>query len=617
MQLKPEKNLILYNFLYTIFKRQWLILIVTGVTFFLVIFGTWMTAPTWDGVCKVLVRAMSQQQLSLFEDLSVPMRDNASVNPGSNLVQILYSRNLAEEVVTKFELDEKLRRQKEEPEQLRQKIKNGIIGVITSPLALAKALGILEGKTTNWTEEAIEAFMEDQQKSELEEATQVITVAVEETDPVLASKISRFMAEQLVTRAAEMDRKSSTAAQEFAKTELNTAEKDLKAAEEALLQFTENENIINLDAEKQAKLNQIARIDEEYSQAAASLAEAQAKLEGLEQQIEQQRSLLTPSTMVPSSPTIARLKENLNDLQSNLAGAQAKIKELEEQIAHQRGVLSPSMVVSNNPAVAELKQNLSDLESALAGAMQNYQPGSKTVKKLQAQVDGTTEQLKVEMSEILKSEISVLNTIHPNLPNNFVETMTLVMSLESQITVTQDALQQEMNEILSSEVAVLNTIHANLPKDYVDTITRVMATRAREQVLAGQLEQFRTEAQALTVKGMELERLDRTVAANRELYNNLLSKYTQLKVQSATVFAGFDLQIIDTANLPEDAEQDQPVWLLNIALGLIASAILGLGAAFFCEYWVENFRVPKDVEHRVGLQVLCTIPDVPANKIFI
>ena len=78
--------------------------------------------------------------------------------------------------------------------------------------------------------------------------------------------------------------------------------------------------------------------------------------------------------------------------------------------------------------------------------------------------------------------------------------------------------------------------------------------------------------------------------------------------------SGLDLQIIQRANLPADAKQDWPSWILNIALGMFSSVLLALGGAFFVEYWAEDFRMPKDVEDRLGLPVLCTLPDIVSRK---
>jgi uncharacterized protein involved in exopolysaccharide biosynthesis len=191
----------------------------------------------------------------------------------------------------------------------------------------------------------------------------------------------------------------------------------------------------------------------------------------------------------------------------------------------------------------------------------------------------------------------------------------MIASLEAQTTVTMASLERELAEIIGNDYAVLNTIHRNLPEDYASTTVRVLSLEAKQEILNQQLAELRVQAQVLMEKGMEIDRLERAVAAKKELHGNFLEKINQLKAQSASDTSGFDLQIIDPANLPKDAKKDSPSWPLNLILGLVASILLGIGGAFFAEYWVENFRSPREVEERVGLPVICTLSDISSKKL--
>ena len=631
MQVKPEKNALLYNFLYTIFKRQRLIFALSIVTFILIVFGTWLTTPTWDGESKVFVRNQTQQNLALIDDLTIPVRDNPKINPGSNLIQILYSRSLAEEVVREFKLDERLKKQQTDPASLltdkssynpegrrparaRFRAKNALMTVLRSPVTLLKAVFGAGTEEKNYFQDAVELLMENSEKFEIEQSSQVITVCVEEQDPVLASQISAYMSDALLKRSREMDNASSHNALEFSTEKLAEAEADLKKAEDVLMRYTGEAGIVDIVSEKEAKLEQISRAETELYGVLSSLAQAKARLEGLNTQVAEQRKLLNASTLVSSNSTVAQLKQGLNVLEANLAGAKARLVSLEKQIEQHKKEISPSTVVSSNAVIADLKERLNDLEMQLAGAQENFAPGSKAIKQLNSQIETNKNLLKSEMGEILKNSAAVLNAINRNLSSDLVETMASIMSFEAQIGVNTAALEKEITEITKNELAVLNAIHSNLPLDFVETMTQVVALEARRDVLTSQIEQFRGEGRSLTEKGMEIERLSRSVGANRELYTNLLNKCTQLKIQAVSEVGGYDLTIIDRANLPGDAKQDWPSWPLNILLGLVASLLLGMGGAFFTEYWIENFRSPKDVEDRVGLTVLCTIPDIPSKR---
>ncbi len=107
-----------------------------------------------------------------------------------------------------------------------------------------------------------------------------------------------------------------------------------------------------------------------------------------------------------------------------------------------------------------------------------------------------------------------------------------------------------------------------------------------------------------------LKRINRDVSTNEKLYTKLLDKLSELEVQKASELIGYDLKIIDKAFLPDDAKPDSPKWILVIPFGFIGSLILSLMTVFLIEYWDESFNTPDELEDRLGVPVLCTLPDI-------
>ncbi|MCK4830930.1 hypothetical protein KA005_85260, partial [bacterium] len=176
MEQTAEKNRILYHILYVIFRRKIFLATLCFISFVLIIFFTFLTTPTWEATTKILIRSHPQQQLILFKDLLTPAREASPVNPASNLVQVLTSQEVAQEIVEEFGLDERLRKKTEEPEALRDVIKQFLFGVIRYPITVAKKIGLLKDEPVNFFAEAVEELMEDAQDIELEEDTNVINL---------------------------------------------------------------------------------------------------------------------------------------------------------------------------------------------------------------------------------------------------------------------------------------------------------------------------------------------------------------------------------------------------------------------------------------------------------
>jgi len=136
------------------------------------------------------------------------------------------------------------------------------------------------------------------------------------------------------------------------------------------------------------------------------------------------------------------------------------------------------------------------------------------------------------------------------------------------------------------------------------------ALDAKKNTLQKELGDLKAEAFSLSVKEIELDRLNRQKQTKEELYKTLSSKLSEIEIQKSSQMSAYDLKIIDKAFIPEDARPDQPKWILIIVLGFMASFLLAFGAVFFIDYWDESFKAPAEIEDRLELPVLCTVPEL-------
>jgi len=475
-----------------------------------------LTTPIYKATAKILIRPNPQQQIILFKDLATPGEEFRTVNPAANLIQILTSQEMARQTVEKFELAERLRKKTDEPDQLRDRIKGFLFRVITSPITLARNLGLLEMKEKNFFADAVEEFMEDAEDIKLEEDTNVINLSIWEETPKLSSDIANYMANRLISKSSELEQTSARNAFDFAKGQVKRADRTLRHSEDELFRFLKKEKIISLEEQKKAKLDELFKVEDQYIDVKVRLSEARAKLE-----------------------------------------------EMREEISRQKQILSHSTTVANNPVVTALKNSLNDIEIQLAGDSEKFTESSKSMKSLKAQLEKN-----------------------------------------------RAKIEEELRMIMQSNNATLYSIHSDLPNQYIQLVTDAAALEAKKNTLEKEIAVIKTEASSLSVKEIELERLNRNIVTNEKIYTSLLDKLSELEVQKLSQMSGYDLKIIDKAFIPEDANPDWPKWILVIPLGFMGSIFLSFVTVFFIEYWDESVKSPREIEERIGLSVLCTVPNM-------
>jgi len=105
-------------------------------------------------------------------------------------------------------------------------------------------------------------------------------------------------------------------------------------------------------------------------------------------------------------------------------------------------------------------------------------------------------------------------------------------------------------------------------------------------------------------RAIELNILQRDVDTNRALYDALLQRFKEVGVAAGV--GTNNVSVVDPA-LPPDYPSS-PNLPLNIALGLLIGALLGVGAAFALEQLSDSVVLPEDFQRKLGLPLLGTTP---------
>ena len=154
--------------------------------------------------------------------------------------------------------------------------------------------------------------------------------------------------------------------------------------------------------------------------------------------------------------------------------------------------------------------------------------------------------------------------------------------LQSQV----DELQSQLN---IQKKAIVNSLRASYA-----------AAETREGLMAAEMKGTSKELD----KVARYTTLKKEVEANVELYNSLYARIKEAGISAAS--KSIDIQVVDPARVPDDPIR--PRRLLNLAAGLLAALIGGIGLAFICEELDNKLHSPEDIRRWIGTSNVSIIP---------
>ncbi len=254
----------LYNFLYALFKRKYMTFAIFFVTFVGIVFGTYLTTTLWKATTKLRVQNNPKQQLALFEGITTPGIPVSGVNPANDIVQLLTSRELAEEVALKLGRDKLWDQRTNAPEKTKEIIRWHIYDfLIAKPIAFLQWLGILTDDPDNYLAMAVEELQEDLEEIELEEDTTIVNVTVWGESPEIATEISNLLANLAIEKNLQTSSKSVEKMLKSTKNQLDKAEQKLRNAQTKLRMFKQKSGLVLYDEEASIFLHRLDQYEAE------------------------------------------------------------------------------------------------------------------------------------------------------------------------------------------------------------------------------------------------------------------------------------------------------------------------------------------------------------------
>ncbi|AEX85625.1 capsular exopolysaccharide biosynthesis protein [Marinitoga piezophila KA3] len=220
--------------------------------------------------------------------------------------------------------------------------------------------------------------------------TNIVKISVQSDDPELAKDIANKLAEVYNEFLKTLSKNEYTVKREFIEEQIPKVEKDLKAAEERIRKFKEENQVFLLDEEAKNILSFTLEYDRQINQYSLQLEETKSKIKAF------------------------------NDL----------LKKLDEKIIS-------SETISTNPLVSQLKSKLINYRVELAGLVNVYSETDPKVKELKDKIAETEKLLKDEVSKVVSSQVQTVNPAYQDIYLQLIEAQYQAEVLKATITALQ------------------------------------------------------------------------------------------------------------------------------------------------------------------------------------
>ncbi|MGH9525412.1 MAG: GumC family protein [Terriglobales bacterium] len=171
----------------------------------------------------------------------------------------------------------------------------------------------------------------------------------------------------------------------------------------------------------------------------------------------------------------------------------------------------------------------------------------------------------------------------------------------------REPLYRQEAQIVQHDQEVLRRQQLHIAAQVQD---QYRAAVAEEQLLFGALNREKAAMNAFNLRAIKYRALKAAADGSQNLYYGL-----EQRIQDADVAAGLrseDLRIISPARVPDKPVSPRP--LLDGVLAFILSALLGIGAAIAMGLMDKTLASPDQVEMRLGLPAIASLPLVSLKQ---
>ncbi len=280
---------------------------------------------------------------------------------------------------------------------------------------------------------------------------------------------------------------------------------------------------------------------------------------------------------------LGQLKERLDQSQRQLVGyaSAEKIINLPSQSNGDGKVTSERSIVADD--LAALNTALSQATADRIQIEARYNQAGRAGASTEALRNPAINSLREKRAELAADYQRLMVQFEPGYP--------AAQAIKSQLDQIDRSLAREEGRISSSQLA-----------DYREA-------QERERTLLNKVDQLKASYLDLRRRSIQYNIYQQEVDTNRALYDGLLQRFKEIGVAGGVGVN--NISVVDPADVPQ--KPSSPRLLLNLAIALLAGVAIGSGLALGLEQIDEAIADPAEVERRLGLPLLGSVPKLTSG----
>ncbi len=312
-----EQQVTLSDYMRILYRGRWIIVVSFLVVVASTVYFTFTAQPVYEASALVMLKEEGKVQQQIFEITSF-MKQETAIN---NQVEILKSRTLAEEVIRRLEKSPRA-------DSL------WILGNRTGDekFSLKKWLFSLVGldKSKEPEKPTFEEIVRNFRKNVIsvtpKRDTDMIELKVKAYSPSEASFVANTWVDAYRDLNINESRGEISEVVKFLDEKLKDVKKKLTASEDTLRKYKETHQVVELTAETQQLIKQLAQFESLYQEARTDLQANEKRLAYLKAQLSENQRALVDKAAGLSSPAILELQKQMAQLIGDKAAYEAQLK---------------------------------------------------------------------------------------------------------------------------------------------------------------------------------------------------------------------------------------------------------------------------------------------------